>query len=364
VAYVNLNKILGHHPLTSAVRTVASGVPDPFPKEFAVVKPQNRILGNQAEHIRLDGQRQTARLTVYGAPARRHGLMDVASQPMKLLHSHEDFPIDVIRMQNLRSFEKWAQDKGIDWLGYQVDEGGKRHGNARVITKASTLAYGALYWNATGDLLPSSSGAIETFDFNIPATHKNQINGIITVPWSLVQANIPGNVRSIMQYSRDETGMEIETALYGKNVVDYFLRNDLMQPFLVRNNYNQQMMDTNEVPSGMLGIKTWKPVYQTLYKDQNGTLQHLWNDDLIVFCPAIDQPNKMTWWQAYEGSYPVPKSLNIPRGPDMSNFETEYGQFGYAKPNPDVPSYDVHHGDTWLYAPENEKALFQAIVNF
>ena len=78
------------------------------------------------------------------------------------------------------------------------------------------------------------------------------------------------------------------------------------------------------------------------------------------------QADKMTWWTCFEGSVPVPKSLDVQRDPmaAISSFEIVYGIFSYAAIKMDPPGIDVFHGDTFLPGLRNEKAPFLAVVAF
>ncbi len=362
-----LQDVLGFLPLTETLRTLASGVPDPFPPEFSQVLPQHRIIGDKAKYIRISGERRTSKLAKYGSPARRRTLRDVGDATVKCLHTFEEYQIDPTILMSLRSFEQYEQDKGLDWLRYQNEEAAKRYQNTRTIGKASVLANGALYWDVDGNLLPSSSNAFETYSFGVPATHQNQINGNITVSWASHTADILGDIRRVKQYSRQETGLEIEAALYGINVPKYIQQNDYSSAYLSRNaTMNEKMMISGEIPDGFGDIKKWYPVYNTFYEsDDAGTVSTIWNNDMVCFVPNVTQPDKMTWWAQFEGSFPVPISIDVlPGGDAMNNFRIEYGMFAYALPSANPPGFTVFHGDTELPAIRNEKAIYQAIVAF
>ncbi len=333
------------------------------------VKPGNRLIGDRAQYFRKYGQRKTSYLVKFGAPAKRHPLQQLDNQGLRLIHSHESFEINLAVMQELQSLERFVQDKGMEWMAYQIQEAGRRHGNTRIATVATTLRYGAIYWDANGNLLPSSSGAAETYSFNIPATHQNQLNGIIAVSWLNNNADIPGDIQAIQEFALQETGMPLETVLYGKNVRKAVTTNDLMQSFLARNQvWGDKFISTGVVPTEVFGLE-WRPAWTLFYEDQTGTVQPLWDDNMAVFLPKLAQPDDMSdWWAFYEGSYPCPKSLEIAADPKAMlsdrNFETVYGQFGYARPSTEVPGWDCHHGDTWLGALRNERAIFQSVPVF
>jgi len=193
----SLQQIIGQVPLTEALKTVASGVPNPFPNEFFTVDANNRVLGDRASYIRISGERRTSKLAKYGSPSRRRTLRDLGDANVRMFHTFEEFQIDPMVLQQLRSFEKYQQDKGMDWLRYQVDEAAVRGQNTRIIATASTLGLGSIYWDSNGNLLPTSSGAAETYSFGIPATHKNQCNGNIAASWALATSDILGDIRSM-----------------------------------------------------------------------------------------------------------------------------------------------------------------------
>lgn len=369
MAATNLNEIIGYAPLTESLKTTASGIPNPFPPELFQVRPGNKILGDRAKYIRVTGERRTAKFAKYGSPSAKRPLRDIADQAVRMLHVYEHFDIELTQLLNLRSFEQYTQDKGIEWLKYQMDEAAVRPANTRIISVASVLRYGKIFIDVYGNILPSSTGADLIVDFNVPAANQNQLNGILSAPWTLPNTNIPGQINALQAYALATTGLRLETALYGKNVLKYLTQNDYILDYLARNDKGRnQLLYDNTVPAGLFGIQDWRPVYTSFFEDDNQVIQEMWNDDLIVFLPSMNQPDKMNnWWSGWEGSYPVPRRLDILRdGRDpFANHEIVYGMFGYAMPNNNgVPSYTVHTGDTFLFGPRNEKAMFQAIVAF
>lgn len=331
------------------------------------VQPRNRILGDRAKYIRLSGERGAPPLGQYGSPPIRTPIRDVGDDAFRLLHNNESFPIDYIMFQKLHAFEQYVQDEGMDWIAYQIDARGKRRQNARIITLASTLRYGTIYWDANGNLLPSSSGSAYSATFNVPATHQNQCNGNISASWALFNTDIPGDCRNLQQYSAFETGMMLETALYGKNIPRYITQNDYVQAFMARDRVRtENFISTAEVMDRMFSISRWIPVYTSFFEDQAGVNQPLWNDDGITFLPSIKQPDKMEWANMYEGSYPVPRTIDVQMdlGGIWGNVDIEYGMFGYSIPCLTPPGREIVTGDTWLWALRNEKAIFQAVVVF
>ncbi len=359
----SLEDILGFAPLTEALRATASGVPNPFPQEFFNVAPANRIIGDRAKYVRLFGERRTSMRAQYGSPARRRSLKDIGDQTVRCTHNYESINIDYVMLQKLRSFEQYQQDEGVDWLRYQIAEAAQRQMNSRIIGVASALSQGALYWDTDGNVLPSSSGADanQTVDFGIPATHKNQINGIIDASWALHNTDIPTHLRKIQQFAAQETGVVPTTALYGINIPKYIQQNDFCMAYLSRDGQFRTSYKGNQIPDGLFGIDRWIPVYTTFFEDSGGTTRLIWDDDLLVLVPNVSQPNKMNWWAMYEGSFPVPKTIDVQRNPDITPdaFDLQYGMFSYAVGRFDPPAMEVFYGDTFLPGLRGEKFIYQ-----
>jgi hypothetical protein len=362
-----LEEILGHVPLTEALRANAKDLPNPFPPELFSVSDSNRVLGDRAEYVRITSERRTSRFVKYGAPPRRRSLRDIASQPVRMLHNYEEYLIDPQILFKLRSFERYEQDRGMDWLRYQHEEAARRAQNTRVVATATMLRHGAIYLDSEGNLLPTSSGAAETITANVPAAHQTQVNGVIAASWALANTDLMSHLRNLQQYSLQETGMQIKTALYGINVPSYIQNNDFAVAYLSRNQgMNDKILSTGQIPDGFGGIDRWIPVYTSFFHDDTETVTELWDDDLVVFMPELSQADKMAWWALYEGSYMVPRSMEVQRTPEaaLNNLQPEYGMFSYSLMMPPTFGVSVYHGDTFLPAIRNEKAIFQADVAF
>lgn len=359
-----LEQILGFVPLTASMKTVADGIPNPYPAELFNVQAKNRVIGDVAKYVRFRGERRTAQSVHRGAPARKRQLLEVGDANVKMIHEFESFAIDAQMLSKLRSAEQYVQDEGMQWLNYQLESLGTRMQNSRIVATSSILRHGAVYMDAEGNYLPTSSGAVDTFSVNVPATHQGQINSIIDASWANSNTDIVQHIINIKQYSLEETGMPLGTALYGKNIFNYLVTNSTVRDYLARNqNANNTLMSTGELDGTFMGLE-WRPAYQSFFEDDDQTLSNLWDDDLVVFLPKMNQPDNMNWWGMYEGSYYVPKTLNISQNAMsvMSNLELVHGIGSYALVTHNPVGIEVFGFDTFFPALKNEKALFAADV--
>lgn len=367
----SIDDVIGIVPLTEALRTQTSGIPNPFPAEFATVKPSNRILGDRARYIRIKGARTTAKIAAYGAPGRRVPLQPLEPQTVRMLFLSMEFLLDANMLNRLQAFLQggaYQQDEGMDFLQYQIEEVGKRMANTRIVCMASMLRYGAIYWDSDGNVLPSSSGASTTYSAQVAATHQSQLNGIISQSWALTNTDIMAQLRVLNQSSVQATGLQMQHAMIGLNIPTYFQTNVTLQPYLARHqNFRDTLVDTNMVPANFADIKSWVNVSHAFFEDASGTNQLLWDNDLIVFTPDMSPGNKMDWWAMYEGSAAVLSGVDAYSDPmaALAACKQEYGQSGYSMPTFQSPlGVNVFMQDVFFPGIKNENAIYQADVAF
>lgn len=340
------------------VEAVKTGIPDVLPTEFATVTKDT--LSDQGRYTRVTGTRQTSRRVEYGSPSLNTGLRDIGSFDVKLLHTYENIQLDVKTYQSLRNYDDYnVQNMGIAEVDRQAFQQRARIDNLQKATIYSMLANGAIYFDGSGNLLPSSSGAVVTVDYNVAANNKNQLNGIIGTSWATATTDIPTDLRQIKETAAQLTGYQVTLAFYGQNLPSYFAANTTyVQPFLARSpNMREKFLDTGEVPDGLFGFK-WIPVHITFYEDQDGTVQEFFGGDDVTFTPAIDA----TWYELMLGTYPVPTSFNPfnTLQASMGSFTIQKGIFSYAVPVSDPMTAKLFYGNTFLPIIKNPDVIFIA----
>lgn len=360
MAGYSLQQIIGYVPLTGVIQATMSGIPNPLPPAFLKVTEQ--IIGDAGVYTRLTGERRTAKLVKYGAPAVSANLRDVATQPVKLLHSFEKQSVNPIALQSIRNFDNYdLQRRGMQEISRQVREFGRKFQNLRVAATLMVLANGILYFDGDGNLLPTSSGAIDTVSFQMSANNQNQLNGIITASWATTTTNIPLQLINLEERAAQTTGYELTQAMYGKNIPTYFILNDYVVDYLARmpNMSTDYLKNAGKIPSGLFGY-SWIPMYQTFYEDSAGINQSIWDSDLVVFTPEVNGDI----WDFMEGSYPVPTDVNITTDAvaAMSNIKDVFGGFSYGQATHDPVGICTWTGDTFMPVMKNPDAYYQANV--
>lgn len=331
-------EILNYLPLTTAVQTVKTGIPNVLPDVFWSTKEQ--ILGDKASYIQYTGTRAVAKVTPYGSPPRQTRKLDISDKSVRLLHASEEMPFSQELYDIFRAWEDYKpqQARALQQIDHQATQFRQRFDNLRVAATTMVLgAAGLLYFDVDGNLLPTSSGADLTVDMGVQANNKNQLNGIIAASWATTSTDIISQIINLKVQAAKDTGYPLKYALYGKKIPGYFAANTTVQNFMARNSaMNDFFLKTMEIPNGFMDLQ-WIPVYTAFFEDSGGTNREIFDGDAVTFCPEI---NKSTW-TFFEGSFPVPSQYGAiyPSADQaLAAMKDVYGIGRYAYlPNPTAP---------------------------
>ena len=364
----SLNQVIGAEILSGYIQDTIGGVPENIlPAGFLAV--DDRVMGVNTSYTRYTSTRQTARLTDYGAPSQKVDLVAVADVPVKLMHffehqSHSPQVLTALRAEEGSGLQKW----GLQQIKRQAIEFGRRFTNTRLASVYSMLANGAIYWDGSGNLLPSSSSAIVTVDYQVPSGNKDQLNvfnegNLLTASWATDGTDIIGAVNNIKDAALKLTGYPLKYAFYGKNVVNDILTNTVLKDLITNNaSLNAQALANGGIPSPLLDL-TWIPVSGAFYQDQDNSYQTFFAADTVVFTP---EPT-LDWVGVIEGAMPLPSNTGLMYkdvGTAVETIDTVYGMFSYARQINDPPTIKQYGGDTFLPVLKVPKAIFIADVEF
>lgn len=370
MASKSLQDILGWVALTKAVNAVKDGIPNPFPPFLFTVRSEDKIIGNSTKFNRLYGARKAARSIKYGAAPRHRELQKEELIEAKFLAFGEERIFDPLVLQCLRDYDNYDNsEKAKRMVANNVKTMGTLFGNSRIVSVATTLAKGAIYVDSGGNLLPTSSGAAETYSQQIPAGNIGTVldgaaAGIFGATgggsWALPGTNIPLQLTRLDELAAQTHGYEPKIALYGKNVKTYMIQNDYVIDFLARNPTMQtKWLQDNTIPDGLFG-KTWVPAWKASYTKDNDTNVSLWPADTVTFLPGEEDLD--AYWSFFEGSNLVPRNLNIQTDAvaALGSLETVWGAYGYAVVNHKPLGVSAVMGDCFWPAVKIPEAIYIA----
>jgi len=359
-----IEEILKASNMQGTIETVKSGVPNPFDPAFlTTTRP---VDGDYAEYRKVEGNRQLAQRVAYGAPSKNVTLKGVSEIPVKLIHVFENIRHKPAVMNNLLSDNEQRQLLGEQEIGRQTKDFKVRFMNLRISAVASALALGAVYFNADGQLLSSSTGAVVTIDYGVPAGNKNQLNwdtngNIISASWGTAATNIVAQMSDLTSAAIKLTGYPIDTAYYGENVAGYLSANTAVLAFAARVPAMATSLAQGVIPDGLMGIPKWRPAMNHMWEDEDGDLTTVWGANGVTFVPAVDT----SWYDLLEGSIPVPGNLGAITDDGLSalaNLSMARGMFNYAHVTSDPVGIKHLAGDTMLPVIKVPKSVWIATV--
>ena len=337
----DLQSILGWVAITKAVNAVKDGVPNPFPPYLFKVEPENQVIGDSVKYNAIYGQRKTARTIRYGSGPRDREMQQEELRQFKFLSFGEKRTFEPYVLQVLRDYDSLDnRQKGKQVIANNIKTFGTLFGNARIVAVATTFAYGFVYDDGNGNLLPSSSGAVNSYDHKVPSANIGTITddasaGIFGATglgsWALNSTNIPLQLTHLEETAAADHGYEPEVALYGKAVKTNMIQNDFVLDFLARNPTMQvEWLKDNTIPAGLFDY-IWCPVWKASYTKDDGTKVLIWPQNGVTFLPAEADLN--AWYAMSEGSNLIPSTIDII--PDamsaMESLEVAHGAAGYAR---------------------------------
>ncbi len=352
-----LQQIIGGENLGNVIREVAGGVPDDvFPPGLMTVT--RTVDGHVGEYGKVSNTRKSAKRRPYGSKSQeapQKGLTQTAFQCIHTIENHRHSAATLINLKGENGAGK--QRLGEQTVARQTGEFMRRFRNLRVGALASALAKGAIFFDGNGDQQASTS--VVDIDFGIPANNKDQLNGIIGTVWSNAAAKISTDVIQLKKEARKLTGQKLVHALYGENLLDYFLTNTQTKELINRDQGRRDAVARGEIPNGFLGF-TWWPFHEA-FAEIGGTNTEWVGDDDVVFIPEVSPD----WWEFVEGTYPVPTTTGI-EGGDMNaalaSIKIEQGMFSYGKVDDDPVSVKQVAGDTFMPLITNPNAVYIATV--
>jgi hypothetical protein len=311
----SLEQLLGYVYLTGLIEAIKTGIPDLLPAEFKTIKKDT--LKDMGRYTRVAGTRRTARRIEYGAPTRKRTLKEVGIFDVKLNTAGENIQLDLETFMALRAYDSYqVQNLGMQELERQALQFRTLFDNLDLAMTYSMLANGAIWFDGSGNLLPSSAGAVITISYGMNPNHQNQANGILTLGWQNAGADIPTMILALKDQALFDTGYELGCSFYGRSIPSYFANNALMVEYLARNQrFRDHFLETNEIPDGLFGLK-WYRVSAAFYDSSlDGTTQGLGTNQIIstffsTSAVVLTPPVEQAWYENMHGQIMVPTTFN------------------------------------------------------
>lgn len=350
--------------ILGVVETIKAGLPTNHLPPGLTSGPARPVDGNVFDRFTKTGTQQTMKQGAYGAASRPRTATGLGERPGKTLSGSENMEIKAADLMNLMTPTDTPEGLRKQRLGESVisgiiEDSVKLRQNLRTAVLTSALALGHVYFDGSGNLLPSSSGAVIDIDYSIPANNQNQLNGIIGASWATNTTDILGDLQAIGSVSMQLSGLPPKHALYGGNIPKYFMGNTDIRDLIVRNG-----PANSKTLAGMVfevGGITWWPGYFAFFRDQDNTVRSQISADTVVFIP---EPGK-DWYELVEGTTPVVSKMGAAEGglaELLGQIQVQQGMWQYATIQTDPVGAKLVYGDNFIPDICNPNAVFIADV--
>lgn len=359
-----LQDILLAANLTGMINEIMGGVPDDLLPP-GLQTPTRTIAGDQGTYYKVKNTRRLSKRKARGSVAVEGDKEDETEIVFKAIYSNESFRYKPDTLQNLMTEDGTRQAIAMSEIRRQATEHVRHFKNLRMSAIYSTLATGAINFTANGDLKLVTSSV--NIDFGVPAGNKAQLDvfgtgNIIDVSWDDPSADIATQMKVLRRAARKLTGLKIQHALYGENILNYLLDNNQAKELINRSEKRRDEASVLEIPQDFFKL-TWWDVNEAFYEDVDGTLPEFFGPDDIVFIPGVSEE----WWDYPEGTNLVPNSVGNVH-PDavaaLSDVSVMGGLSSYALVTGNPVGIEQIIQDTFMPILRNPNAIFIATVKF
>jgi hypothetical protein len=364
--------------ITTAV--IAPGLPKPLPAPFYQIS-DTEVVGVNVTWDATYGDRQMAQFTDPMSPSRRVE-SQVTQRPQAVAPaSRTNFLVDTDMLNYIQASSlPFFRDRAVRIFKKKAADFKQRTQNLITNMPHAALGYGAIWADGNGNMLPSSTGAVQTVDFKliygpnaanvaggVPLTKTSNwpnttgANNIVG-DWSNTSFDITGSLRGLEESFVFTSNYQAVHILYGKGIPSYLWDNTSIQSLISRNQVlGSQFWQGNQVPQGLAGFQ-WHPFYKAYFQDQNGVIHQFCADNQIIILPEV---NPM-WWEYFECSLPCP--VGIPNAQiDWNEISTwapnRKGYSSYSYGNMDPVSLTCVQQWAGLATVKSPLALYSATVS-
>ncbi len=356
-----LPEVLQAPNLLGYVESVKAGLPSQhLPPALLGGATVRRTEGNTFSYHRYSGSRKVTNTAAYGSASRGRTIGSLGELPGKTMYTSNNVELKYADYMNLMNPEGGQRQRlGESEVARAVRETVTDRMNFRIAATTSAFALGHIYLGSEGELLPSSSNAVQDIDYAIPANNQNQLNGIIGTTWATSTVDVLGDLQAIHAAAVQTSGYPLKHAIYGANILGYLMTNTNIRDLIVRNPVaNNAAINTMVFNVGGL---TWWPGYFGFFEDSTGTNRTQISGDTVIFIPEPDR----SWYEVVEGTTPVATDgglTNASAESMTSMTDTQQGMWQYAVRQTDPVGAKIVHGDNMLPVIKVPSAVFIADV--
>lgn len=345
-----LESILGYAAMTGVINSPAGGVVSDILDPSWVGLTEN-IDGQIASWTNVAGQQQAASSVDFGNPARKTKYTSIGESTAKMIHSFEEMTHPMTILSQLRQIGNPAvQDRAQSVIDAQIMNFKQRFMNLRWGAIYSTLRFGKIYQDGSGNLLgpeggvAPTTGLARTIDIKIPAA---QLNVASSASWATASTDILGDIDTKVLIPARKLGVRLTKAYFGSAIRGYLLSNTGVGKAL-ENDTAELSRIRNREKFRLAGLD-WSPAYDA-WINSDGTITDWIPSDYVIFTGVPDR----SWYALQQGQFLIPTGGGVIGNPSAAEveagFSPAYGMGSYAIEEVNPPGVRHFMFDSFLPA--------------
>jgi len=362
----SLTELFSFRNISKAIESVKTGIPDRRPEPYKPASLTERVFGNETTIHKYYGERRIIPRGMYGAPSQATSQKKIGQQSMVMNSYAAHVFVEQDLLMRLRQVNDFlAQEKAHEFTARTVLNFKTRFENNRIAHDVQALSHGRFFYDAGGNLLQSSAGAVgETVDFGLPTANRGQLGGLIAASWANPATDIFQHLQNLIQRQVNATGRVPTQCFHGKDIPGLIYSNNSFKQYFQFNPqyYKAFASSPDTIPAGFMGF-TWHNMRDTFYETEAEAIIKPFPDDGCTFTPDIDS----NVFGRFEGSLLIADRMNLMVGAFddvMRQAKLAYGIAGYSVFTPDPVSVKLVMVDNYMPWWKNAADLVIADVVF
>ncbi len=367
--FSELELLLDYRSLTEAYQDYGrqNGGGNPF-FDFYTRGPMKNWDTDSVELIKLSRVKDPAPLNSRGNPARRLQPTGKTRRALAMINMFDVLNLKADSLQFLREPDQWLlQNGGATEIQQQLEDMAAAHVVTKHLWLAKYFGGSAIYIDANGEILESSSGAVVTVDTGVPSANQSQIDltnfgstgNAIDAAWDVAGTGILTQLDKLNHTAVEHQNSEPLRHIWCHGTARAWLRSNTEIKALYSAGMdrldNALRGDTFEINNYVFHF------FSGTYTAADGT-----NKPFIPLTKAIITPEPGPWIAQGNGVQIVPTTVDVQQGQfvNFAGWEKHYGDFAYFQAEHNPPSVNLFAGTNWLFGFKNPASVFVPTVDF
>lgn len=354
----SVRKILDPRLLTASYQQLAPEAETVFTNTF-FLNPEN-VDDDQVRSMYDPADMAAAPGNNPGAEARLITVGAAQERVFNLFYSFNRTQLPVEVMQALREPGSYTlQRKGATEVARIMTKFRNRQIRFKELAISKIVTQGAVHMDGAGRILDSSSGAVTSASFQVPAANQGNLGGLITGLFSTAATDIPAILESIVQQARTNNVPVPTTCWMNRANLASLRNNTKFQTWAANNPQPADRVLSGGMIEGLWGFN-WRFI-STMYQNVAGSMvPYIPTTGVgsLVLTPDPTGP----WIKATNGLNLIPRTIDVVGTVDeaLSQLDSVYGAFAYASMNHNPVQIDAFLGDKFGLHFNEPGAIWQA----